>query len=149
MSISEDLRPPPDRSPAPWLYRETSPSENGPGIELLATECPACGALTFPQVTVCPQCQSLDGVSVALSTEGTLFAVTVIRVRPPDYFGPVPYALGLVELEQPIRVFSVVLADDVDALRIGTRVRLVPFDVGGEAAVTSFAFRPVTEVEHA
>ena len=64
-----------------------------------------------------------------------------MRSRPPDYLGPVPYGLGLVEFENGLRLTSVLLADDLDALHIGDPVHLVTLEIEEGPAYVTFAFR--------
>ena len=107
---------------------------------LLGSRCGACGATRFPVAPLCAACQSEDQRTIALATEGELYVFTVIHAAPPGYAGETPYAVGIVELADGLRVTSTISADDLDALAIGDRVRFELLEVGD---VLSFAFRRV------
>jgi uncharacterized OB-fold protein len=132
MSISDSAVTGPD------LYTVTSGE-----VHLLAGECTPCGTLVFPAAGVCPECQAEPTRRRELASRGTIYSFTVVRARPPDYAGPVPYGFGLVELPEAIRVATVLLAEDLDTLHIGCDVAACTFDDGGEPPMQSYAFRPV------
>jgi uncharacterized OB-fold protein len=113
---------------------------------LLGGRCASCGALQFPRREVCPQCQH-DGVEpVPLATGGEIYTYTVVRSAPPGYLGAVPYAFGVVTLDDDLRVTTTITADDLDALAIGDRVTFEIIVLGdGEDAVTSYAHRVAGE----
>jgi len=63
------------------------------------------------------------------------------RVPVPGYSGPVPYGLGVVELPDGIRVNSVLIADPLESLSIGARVRFRLLDVGtAQQPLLSFGY---------
>ena len=91
-------------------------------VRLLGSRCRDCGETTIGTSTVCPNCGGTALESLPLSRRGTLWTYTVVRHRPPgDYRGPdpfVPFALGLVELPEGLRVVAPI-AGDPAAVRIG------------------------------
>jgi uncharacterized OB-fold protein len=106
---------------------------------LVGACCGACGALRFPFVDVCPACQGTDCKQVALSTTGTVFTFTVVHASPPGYLGEAPYAYGVVELPDGLRVTTTLLADDLGAIAIGDACRFELMTLG--ESVQSFAYR--------
>lgn len=109
---------------------------------LLAGRCAACGGLRFPRRAVCADCQGAEIEDVALSATGTLYTFTIVRMSPPGYLGETPYAIGIVELPDGLRVSATITAGDLDALQIGDDVafELITLD-GGDEPVVSYAFR--------
>jgi uncharacterized OB-fold protein len=97
---------------------------------LQGARCAACKALMFPVRGGCPGCGAPEVEPLALSDHGTVWTFTVIHIRPPGYLGPCPYVLGVVELDDGLRVTSIVTADDVEDVRIGDRVGFELIDVG-------------------
>jgi uncharacterized OB-fold protein len=89
-----------------------------------------CDRKMFPKPVVCPYCLE-PVISVGLSQEGSIYAYTVVRVKPP--FGlPQPYAVGYVDLmEENLRVFTLFDPSRIDDLRIGAAVvlRIEPLGV--------------------
>jgi uncharacterized OB-fold protein len=97
---------------------------------LLGMCCRACGQVSFPAAMWCPYCRSSELQSRWLSITGLIFSYTIVRVPVPGYTGPVPYGLGVVELPDGIRVNSVLVADPLESLSVGARVRFRLLDVG-------------------
>jgi uncharacterized OB-fold protein len=109
---------------------------------LTGGRCAACGTLRFPIREVCPSCQHDVVEPVALSTTGTIYTFTVVRAAPPGYQGETPYAYGVVELPEGLRVTTTITADDLDAIAIGDHVAFELIAVGD---VTSYAYRLTEE----
>lgn len=111
---------------------------------LLAGSCDACGQLSFPRERYCAHCGGPDTRLVPLATRGTIYSWTIARFAPPGYAGEVPFGVGVVELDDGIRVTSTLVADPLESLRVGATVafRLLQVDtadgVGGP--VISWAY---------
>ena len=73
----------------------------------------------FPRRRWCPYTGADDVEPVDLPTEGTLWAITTVSIPPPGYHGPVPYALGIVELTDGLRVVGRVIGPAGPAGRVG------------------------------
>lgn len=118
------------------LFREEPPA-------LLGARCERCGALRFPALAVCARCQHEGASEIALPDAGRVFTYTIVHAPPPGYAGEVPYALGVVELDGGLRVAATLLADDLEALRIGAPCRLELFDLAGAEGATlrTYGFR--------
>jgi uncharacterized protein len=101
--------------------------------------CRVCATLRFPAADVCPACQADDCAQVALSTTGTVFTFTVVHASPPGYLGEAPYAYGVVELPEGLRVTTTLLAEDLGEIAIGARCTFELITLGD--AVQSFAYR--------
>ncbi len=96
---------------------------------LQGTHCRSCGESFLGPRTACENCGSLDVEEVVFSREGTLYTYTIIRNRPPgDYKGPVdpfePFAEGLVELPEGIRLVSKLSGIEFPDIRIGMALEL-------------------------
>jgi uncharacterized OB-fold protein len=82
-----------------------------------------------------------------LSQRGKIYSVTVVMQQPrPYYKGPVPYALGFVELPEGVRVETLFTDCDPEILEVGMEVELVIEDLyeedGGNELI-AYKFRPV------
>ncbi|WP_422746087.1 Zn-ribbon domain-containing OB-fold protein [Mycobacterium sp. WMMD1722] len=127
----------------------TWPDENP---QLIGSRCGACGATAFPVQQYCPRCSSPDMSELKLPRRGTLIAWTTQGFPPgAPYQGPtgkdfVPFGVGLVQLEDLIRVEGRLTENDPAKLRFGQEVELtmIPFttDADGNEIVT-FAFQPL------
>lgn len=78
----------------PYLRRE------GEQVQLLGSECKACGFHTFPPTTVCPSCMGLDLKPLPLSAVGKLYSFTTIRYNKAETYG------GYVDFPETVRVFG-------------------------------------------
>jgi uncharacterized OB-fold protein len=78
-----------------------------------------------------------------MSGTGTIYTRTIVRMSPPGYIGESPYAIGVVELTEPLRVAATLLADDLEDLQIGDPVEFELLQLGTEEPVLSYAYRKV------
>lgn len=82
---------------------------DGDTTVLLGGRSRSSGLTHFPRRALCPYTGADDVEPVDLPTEGTLWAITTVRIPPPGYHGPVPYELGIVELTDGLRVVGRIL----------------------------------------
>ena len=75
------------------------------------TRCEDCSRLTFPPKPFCPHCWSKRIAWVPLSGRGKLYAQTVVHAAPLVFQGEVPYRVGVVDLDEGLRIATRVLAD--------------------------------------
>lgn len=106
----------------------SEPRDDIAAIHLMGSKCGACGEVSLGKPPACPHCQSEALAPLPLGREGTLYSYTVVRNQPPgDYKGAVnpfvPYAVGLVELPEGVRILCRIDAA-LDALAIGAPLRL-------------------------
>jgi uncharacterized protein len=128
----------------------TWPADNP---QLLGGQCERCGAVTFPVQARCPRCSAPGMVELPLPRRGTLVSWTTQEFPPTfDYRGDPtgqsfePFGIGLVQLDDVVRVESRLTESDPQKLDFGLEVELqiVPFyvDKDGDELMT-FAFAPV------
>ena len=85
-------------------------------------KCKKCGYISFPKRLVCPECGSSEFENINLSGKGKLVTFTIIRVAPEGFEDQAPYAIGIVELDEGIRVMGQVADCEPDKLKIGDRL---------------------------
>ena len=85
--------------------------------------CDDCGALIWYPRAQCPQCMSSSLTWERLSGLGQVYSFTVNRRGQGTYRGSPPFVIAYVELDEGPRVMCHVVGVDVDAVRIGDRVR--------------------------
>ncbi|MFJ4712816.1 bifunctional MaoC family dehydratase N-terminal/OB-fold nucleic acid binding domain-containing protein [Streptomyces sp. NPDC088785] len=90
---------------------------------LLVQRCTGCAVLRFPWLPGCNACGGQEWDTVEASGEGTVFSYVVIHHPPFPAFDP-PYAVGLIELAEGVRIVSNVIGVPCDKVRIGLPVRL-------------------------
>jgi uncharacterized protein len=110
----------------------TSPPYDETPPKLLGGFCPGCDRHYFPRPVYCPVClEAVDEAS--LGSDGTVYAFTVIRTKPPLGL-PQPYSLAYVDLEETgLRVLCLIDPDAIDRLRVGMPVRLMVGPLGHDA----------------
>ncbi|MFQ6102725.1 MAG: Zn-ribbon domain-containing OB-fold protein [Candidatus Glassbacteria bacterium] len=91
---------------------------------LQAALCTKCGFIAYPPRAICPECKNREFETKNLSNRGKLLTYTVIHVPPPQFRDDTPYAVGIVETEEGVRL-TVGIADvESDELKIGMPVKL-------------------------
>ncbi|MFF4754796.1 bifunctional MaoC family dehydratase N-terminal/OB-fold nucleic acid binding domain-containing protein [Streptomyces sp. NPDC002514] len=116
-------KPRPPR-PRPVVNRDTAGFWEGvAGHRLLIQRCTGCGTLRHPWLPGCNTCGCLDWDTVEASGEGTVYSYVVMHHPPFPAFDP-PYAVGLVELAEGVRMVSNVVGVPYDKVRVGLPVRV-------------------------
>lgn len=120
----KDRTNPKSRRPRPVINRDNAGFWEGVARhQLLIQRCCGCGALRFPWLPGCNACGCLEWDTVEASRDGTVYSYVVMHHPPFPAFDP-PYAVGLVELSEGVRMVSNVVGVPYDKVRIGMPVRL-------------------------
>lgn len=90
-------------------------------------KCKACGDLQFPPRPQCPGCHSDEMEWQAVAGTGILYASTRIHAAGGPFACMSPYSVGLVDLDEGIRVLTR-LMHDASSLEPGSRVQLGVID---------------------
>jgi len=121
------------RRPRPVVNRDNAGFWEGVGRhELLIQRCAACGTPRFPWLPGCGACGSPEWDTVEASGEGTVYSYVVMHhprfpaFTESDHAADAagPYAVGLIELAEGVRIVSNVIGVPYDKVRIGMPVRL-------------------------
>lgn len=131
------LRPRPsiNRDNAFWF-------EGARNEQLLIQRCAGCGELRHPPGPACPSCGSFDWDTLEASGRGTVYSYTVNhhpQVPAFDY----PLVVGLIELEEGVRLVANVIGIEPDDVEIGIPVQ-VEFTVFDDE-LTLPQFRPLPQ----
>lgn len=112
------------RRPRPVVNRDNAGFWEGVAEHrLLVQRCADCATLRFPWLPGCNACGSRRWDTVEASGEGTVYSYVVMHHPPFPAFDP-PYAVGLIELAEGVRMISNVVGVPYDKVRIGMPVRL-------------------------
>ena len=124
----------------------------GKDPQLIGGRCDDCGATTFPVQTRCPKCSGPNMSQLLLPRRGTVVAWTTQGFLPhPGFAGGQtaetfePFAFGLVQLGDAVKVEGRLTESDPSKLRFGMDVELtmIPFFVDEDGAeVITYAFAP-------
>ncbi len=134
-----DHRPLPRIGLEPYAAPFWEGTRNG---ELRVQECRECGERQWFPRPWCRTCAADDLDWVALPGTGTLFAHTVIRqpVKSPAFADDIPYAVGHIDLDGGVRMFSTITGCDVEAVHNGMDLEVV-FEPRSDEVVLPL-FRP-------
>ena len=94
--------------------------------------CTACAQVHWYPRPLCPFCMG-DTEWVDARGKGEIYSVSVTRRA-----GPVPYALAYVRLDEGVTLMTNIVDCDLDALRIGQRVKVCFKPAEGDAMVPMF-----------
>ncbi|MEN8649919.1 bifunctional MaoC family dehydratase N-terminal/OB-fold nucleic acid binding domain-containing protein [Streptomyces sp. 21So2-11] len=104
---------------------------------LLIQRCESCGTLRFPWLPGCNACGAAEWDTVEASGTGTVFSYVVMHRPAFPAFDP-PYAVGLIELAEGVRMVSNVVGVPYDKVRIGMPVQLEFMRVDAELELPVF-----------
>jgi uncharacterized OB-fold protein len=110
---------------------------------LMLQRCASTGRFQFPPTTFCQGAGLERPYWVEASGRGTVFSWIVVRHPTPKdiYADDVPYAVGLITLEEGCRITGNIVGIDVDLITAGMPVRVAFRDVTDE--ITLPVFEPV------
>jgi uncharacterized OB-fold protein len=127
-------------------------TETADGPRLLGSKCASCGTPYFPKSAVChnPECRESRMEDASFGPRGTLWSCAIQNYPPPPparYEEPYkPYALGMVDMPEGLRVVARISTDDPKGVRVGAEVELVLerlcLDEDGSEVIT-WKFRPI------
>jgi uncharacterized protein len=112
---------------------------------LVALECENCGARFFDRRNACASCFASEFRKVAVPSEGTVRAFTIVTFAAPGI--PTPFVASVVDCDgTQVRANLVNVEPDPEHIRDGMKVRLATFPIGTDSAGTEavgFGFEPV------
>ena len=125
--------------PTPSRYWREIP----PRYRYEAGRCKACGFICFPPRLVCPRCGAREFETTKLAGTGTVLTYTIIRVAPEGFEDQVPYAVGIAELEDGVKLTAQIVDCDFASLKIGLKVRLEfrKLSEDGEAGIIHYGYK--------
>jgi uncharacterized protein len=113
------------------------------GGRLLANRCKACGRIYFPKASFCFDCLAKEMEEVVLSRHGKLYSYAIGRM-PSTHLQP-PYAVGLVDLPEGVRVFAPLFLTADESYKIGMEMEVYIDSLWIEEGkeIVGYKFRPV------
>jgi uncharacterized OB-fold protein len=93
---------------------------------LVAQFCTECDRFQHYPKPVCGQCWGSSLEWRDLSGTGKIYTFAIVHRGPSKEFSDTPYAVGMVDLDEGIRMMARIVAPDLTALRIGDVVRVAP-----------------------
>lgn len=87
--------------------------------KLMAGKCLKCGKIHLPPRPLCDNCYSTEFQWVEISGKGKLLTYSVIHVAPPQFQSLTPYTVGILELENGLKIPGMIQNLTQEQLKIG------------------------------
>ena len=87
-----------------------------------AAKCKKCGTVSFPGRLICNECGHTEYETINLSGKGKLETFTIIRTAPSGFTDFAPYAVGLVNMDEGVKVLGQITDCNPENLKIGDRL---------------------------
>jgi uncharacterized OB-fold protein len=95
--------------------------------KLTAAKCKQCGTTHLPPRPVCSNCYSKELTWTQLKPKGKLVTYTVIHIAPEQFQNIAPYAYGIIELENGLRLPGMIKNIEHEKIEVGIELE-VDFD---------------------
>jgi uncharacterized OB-fold protein len=112
---------------------------------LMAAKCNKCGTVLLPPKPMCTKCLSTHLKWIELEGAGKLLSYTVIYIAPEQFQSITPYTVGIVELQNGLRLPGMIRGVDPKEIRVGMDLK-IDFDTSVSAqwpAWPRYFFRPL------
>ena len=91
---------------------------------LMGGKCRKCGKIHLPPRPLCDKCLSTEFEWVELPKTGRLLTYTIIHVAPPQFQNMTPYAVGIVQLENGVKIPGMIKDVPLDKIRVGMSLKM-------------------------
>ncbi|MEW5807475.1 MAG: Zn-ribbon domain-containing OB-fold protein [Acidobacteriota bacterium] len=110
---------------------------------LEAGRCTKCGKVHFPPRLVCASCGGRTFDKYILPDEGRIVTYTIIRVPPAPFKDQAPFAIGIIELMDGVRLMAQIADCDFKELDIGKKVRVEfrKIQEEGKAGILQYGYK--------
>jgi len=117
--------------------------EDAEGGRLLGNKCKSCGRVYFPKAQFCFSCLDKSMEELVLSRRGKLYSYSFGRMASTHF--PPPYAIGLVDMPEGVRVFAPLKITEDQPIRIGMEMEVMIEELWQEddKKVIGYKFKPV------
>ena len=92
--------------------------------KVMGAKCRNCGKIMLPPRPICMQCYSENLEWIEIGKRGRLLTYTIIHVAPPQFQHLTPYAVGIVELENGLKLPGMIKNVDFDKIKIGMELEI-------------------------
>jgi uncharacterized OB-fold protein len=129
--------------PTPSRYWREIPQR----YRLEAKKCKKCRITLFPPRLICPECKGREFEDTKLAEKGKILTYTIIRVPPHQFVDQAPFAVGIVELVDGVRLTGQIVDCDFEDLKIGQKVKIEFRKIydEGEAGILCYGYKFVPE----
>jgi uncharacterized OB-fold protein len=100
--------------------------------KLLGAKCRKCGKIHLPPRPMCDSCLSKEFDWTVVPDKGKLLTYTIIHIAPTQFQAIAPYAMGIVELQEGLRLPGMIQGAPLEQIRVGMDLKI---EFGTTAAV--------------
>jgi uncharacterized OB-fold protein len=93
--------------------------------QLMAGKCKKCGKIHFPPRQLCNECLSTEFEWTQIPTQGKLLTYTIIHVAPTQFQTMAPYGIGIIELDDGVRIPGMIKNASLDKITVGMPLRII------------------------
>lgn len=115
--------------------------------KLMGGRCAKCGKIHLPPRSLCSICLSEKMQWTEMPEKGRLLTYTIIHVAPPKFKEMTPYAVGIIQLENGVKIPGMIRTADLEQINIGVEMK-VAFDNSSVESQwpqwPTYYFEPVT-----
>jgi uncharacterized OB-fold protein len=91
---------------------------------LMGGKCLKCGKIHLPPRPLCDNCLSTEFEWIELPKTGELLTYTIIHVAPIQFQNMVPYAVGIIQLENGVKVPGMIKDVPFNKIKIGMPLKI-------------------------
>lgn len=95
--------------------------------KLMAGKCKRCGKVHLPPRPLCDKCLSNEFQWIEIPKKGRLLTYTIIHVPPPQFTEMAPYAVGIIQLDDGLKIPGLIREIDSEQIKIGMEM-MIRFD---------------------
>jgi uncharacterized OB-fold protein len=92
--------------------------------KLMAGKCQRCGKIHLPPRPLCDNCFSQQFTWIPVSGKGKLLTFSVIHIAPTQFQAIAPYAVGIVQLENDLKIHGMISGVAPEQLKIGMNLAI-------------------------
>jgi uncharacterized OB-fold protein len=92
--------------------------------KLLGGMCTKCGKVHLPPRPICDNCYSKDFKWTEVPSKGKLVTYTIIHIAPAQFQSMAPYAMGIVELENGLKIPGMIKEVALEQIKIGMKLMM-------------------------
>jgi len=92
--------------------------------KLMGGKCKKCGKIHLPPRPLCDKCFSKEFEWTQIQPKGKLLTYTIIYVAPPQFEQMAPYAVGIIQLENDLKIPGMIRDVERERIKIGMELTM-------------------------
>jgi uncharacterized OB-fold protein len=92
--------------------------------KLMAGKCQKCGKIHLPPRPLCDKCYSQEFAWTEIKGKGKLLTYSIIHIAPQQFQALAPYAVGIIQLENGLKLPGMITTSAPEQLHIGMNLAI-------------------------